>query len=412
MSESGIGCQPYDLMQHESDRVGTDWAYLSDLVEVNPRSPSPTDGETVSFVAMADVSESGVIASMEMREASSGYTPFVVGDVLVAKITPCFENGKGAHVKGMPTRCGLGSTEFHVLRPHSTTSDRYLYHLTRTSRFRLQGESLMSGSAGQQRVPTEFFGRYTVRMPPLEEQRRIAEILDTIDEAIQTAERIVAKLRVVEIGVLRAALKAEAPTSRQSTVQQEFEIVTGIALNAGRVPRSNPVGYLRVANVHRGEIDISDLAMLEATEDEVKRKGLAAGDLLVVEGHANPGEIGRCALVPESADGLLFQNHLFRLRSGSMIPDVAELILNSAEARGYWRRMCATSSGLHTINSSMLRAMPISVPDLDHQLNLLELSNAVDTPISTELKRLAKLRKLRSGLAADLLSGRVRTVAA
>ena len=412
MSESWSNCQPHDVMEHESDRVGTDWAYLSDLAEVNPRSPSPTDGETISFVAMADVSEEGVIDNVELRKASTGYTPFAVGDVLIAKITPCFENGKGAHVRGLPTRCGLGSTEFHVLRPRSTTSDRYLYHLTRTSQFRLQGEGLMSGSAGQRRVPTEFFGRYAVRVPPLEEQRRIAEILDTIDETIQATERFIAKLTVVQIGVLRAALEAAVPTSHPSTVQREFEIVTGIALNAGRVPRSNPVGYLRVANVHRDEIDILDLAMLEATEHEVKRKGLAAGDLLVVEGHANPGEIGRCALVPTSAEGLLFQNHLFRLIPRSIIPDVAELILNSAEARAYWRRMCATSSGLHTINSSMLRAMPISVPDRDHQLILSELSSVSDNPVSTELRRLEKLRKLRSGLVADLLSGRVRTVAA
>ena len=103
----------------ESDLIGRTsviWA------EINPRSPSPTDGETVSFVAMADVSESGVIDNVELRKTSTGYTLFAVGDVLVAKITPCFENGKGAHVRGLPTRCGLGSTEFHVLRPRSTTS--------------------------------------------------------------------------------------------------------------------------------------------------------------------------------------------------------------------------------------------------------------------------------------------------
>ena len=193
MGESRGERQPHDVIERASDRVGSDWAYLSDLAEVNPRSPSPTDGETVSFVAMADVSESGVIDNVELRKTSTGYTPFAVGDVLVAKITPCFENGKGAHVQGLPTRCGLGSTEFHVLRPRSTTSDRYLYHLTRTSQFRLRGEGLMSGSAGQRRVPTEFFSRYAVRLPPLEEQRWIAEILDTIDETIQATERVIVK---------------------------------------------------------------------------------------------------------------------------------------------------------------------------------------------------------------------------
>lgn len=317
-------------------------------------------------------------------------------------------------VSGFSEIHGIVSPAYTVVRPSIAVLDgRFLSHLMKLpsniALYRAYSQGLVSDTWN---LKFGSLADLELDLPPLEEQQRIAEILDTIDETIQATEQVIAKLTTVQIGVLRAALEAAAPTSYHSTVEREFEIVTGITLNAGRVPRSNPVGYLRVANVHRGEIDISDLAMLEATEDEVVRKGLTAGDLLVVEGHANPAEIGRCALVPRAADGLLFQNHLFRLRSRSIIPDVAELILNSQEARSYWRRMCATSSGLHTINSSMLRAMPISVPDRDHQLVLSELHSATDTSVSTELRQLEKLRKVRSGLAADLLSGRVRTVAA
>lgn len=249
-------------------------------------------------------------------------------------------------------------------------------------------------------------------VPPLEEQRRIAEVLDTIDETIEAAENVVAKLTSTLREALRSALNDTTPNSRHSTVEREFELATGITLNAARVPRSNPVRYLRVANVQRGYIDTTDLATLEATTSEVSRKALAAGDLLVVEGHASPSEIGRCAIVPCSAEGLLFQNHLFRLRPRAITPEVAQLILNGEEARAYWRRMCSTSSGLHTINSSMLRAMPISVPRRDHQRLLLQIMRASDESLETELTQLAKLRQLRSGLAADLVSGRVRTVAA
>ncbi len=253
---------------------------------------------------------------------------------------------------------------------------------------------------------------FPVCLPPLEEQRRIAEILDTIDETIQATDRVLAKLMYTLRGALRSALDDAAPTSRRSTVEQEFKLETGVTLNATRVPRSNPVRYLRVANVQRGYIDTTDLATLEATASEVSRKALVAGDLLVVEGHASPSEIGRCAIVPRSAEGLLFQNHLFRLRPHSISPDVAQLILNSAEAKAYWRRMCSTSSGLHTINSSMLRAMPISVPGCDHQRVLSEVIESSANSLAAESRQLEKLRQLRSGLAADLLSGRVRTVPA
>lgn len=186
---------------------------LSDLAEINPRTPSPTLHATVSFLPMADVSESGFIKNIHLKKASSGYTPFVAGDVLVAKITPCFENGKGAHAQAIPTRCGQGSTEFHVLRARSDAHSRYLYHVTRTGEFRRRGEGLMSGSAGQQRVPSEFFNLYTIMKPPMEEQRRIAEILDAADESIRVHERERDKLKQ-----LRSGLAADLLSGRVRTV--------------------------------------------------------------------------------------------------------------------------------------------------------------------------------------------------
>ena len=114
-------------------------------------------------------------------EVSKGYTPFIDGDVLVAKITPCFENGKIAQAR-LSRRYGFGSTEFHVVRPRSDRVDaRYLVHFLRQERIRKQGESRMTGSAGQRRVPEHFLAGLTIPLPPLPEQRRIAEILDKAD---------------------------------------------------------------------------------------------------------------------------------------------------------------------------------------------------------------------------------------
>ena len=196
----------------KSEQAGNRWAALSDIAEINPRHPSPKIGETISFIAMADVSEFGNIDNIEIKNAAPGYTPFAAGDVLVAKITPCFENGKGAHVLALPTRYGLGSTEFHILRPLSTISNRFLYHLTRTSQFRHKGKGLMTGSAGQQRVPSEFFDRYIVSLPPLKEQKRIAAILDSADLAIQENEAELAKLQKLRSGLASDLLSGKVRT--------------------------------------------------------------------------------------------------------------------------------------------------------------------------------------------------------
>ena len=343
----------------------------------------------------------------ENRYRESPEIALQVGDVIISKDGTI---GRVARIDSLPGPATLNGTMM-LVRPTGSFDHRYLSHVLNGSAFRQLVEERISGSS----VP-HLFQRdlitLPVSLPPLAEQRRIAGILDTIDELIQATERVVSKLTCANEGVIGTAIEAAALTGHQSTVEREFEIETGIALNASRVPRSNPVGYLRVANVQRSEIDTSDIATMEATEDEVRRKALAVGDLLVVEGHASPNEIGRCAVAPRSAEGLLFQNHLFRLRPSSMPSDLARMILNSAEAKAYWRRVCATSSGLHTINSSMLRAMPISVPRRDHQRVLSALIVACDSSVSTEQQELRRLRELRSGLAADLLSGRVRTVAA
>ena len=197
----------------------TELGVFDHIATINPRSPSAAFGEPVSFVAMADVSEQGRLNSVEVRNGASGYTPFTENDVLVAKITPCLENGKGAHACHLPVPLGQGSTEFHVLRARLGTSSRYLYHLTRTDRFRLEAEALMTGSAGQRRVPAEFFRRYEIRVPPLEEQRRIAEVLDTIDETIQATERVIAKRHALRAGLTAHLLNAPTATTPSETLK-------------------------------------------------------------------------------------------------------------------------------------------------------------------------------------------------
>ena len=136
----------------------------------------------VAFIPMASVSaETGEARSTELRQfkhLSSGLTYFQNGDILVAKITPCFENGKIAQVQ-IEQLHGFGSTEFHVVRPkRDRIHDRYSFHFLRQPKVRLEGQRRMTGSAGQRRVPRDFIENLVVALPPLPEQHRIATILD------------------------------------------------------------------------------------------------------------------------------------------------------------------------------------------------------------------------------------------
>lgn len=159
---------------------------ISSVAKVNPRIPAYVrqDRSTnVSFVTMADVSENGNIENSCIRnleEVIKGFTYFERGDVIVAKITPCFENGKAAFVDNVRTRLCFGSTEFHVLRPNGNILGKYLFMMVWNDMFRFYGSKKMTGAAGQKRVSVDFLKNYQIPLPSISEQETLVAEFDNI----------------------------------------------------------------------------------------------------------------------------------------------------------------------------------------------------------------------------------------
>ena len=178
---------------------------LKTICRINPpRSSGKTADaeELVTFLPMEKVGVDGKIDGsirMPISQMASGFTCFQRNDVILAKITPCFENGKGAVLDALPTQIGFGSTEFIVLRASNALDRRFLYLLTFEAQFRRLGEESMTGSAGQQRISREFVANYPVAVPCRDEQVRIAEGLSAatsdVDATIDTAEREIALIQ-------------------------------------------------------------------------------------------------------------------------------------------------------------------------------------------------------------------------
>ncbi len=165
------------------------WAMapLPDVLQINPPKPAGTalpPDTPVTFVPMAAVDErTGTIATPTTRPFSGvrkGYTAFSDGDVIMAKITPCMENGKTAIARDLVNGLGFGSTEFHVFRSTGAVLSEYLYHYLRQESFRRAAEDEMTGSVGQKRVPRAFLESTHLPLPPLAEQRRIVDLLEQI----------------------------------------------------------------------------------------------------------------------------------------------------------------------------------------------------------------------------------------
>src|SRR5690625_476497 len=161
---------------------------LSHCCEINPTKSEikDIDKETeVSFLPMKDVGEDGSLSLNEVRkikEVWTGYTYFQSDDVILAKITPCMENGKSTILKNMVNGIGFGSTEFHVLRPiKGLSTSAWIFHLIRSNNFRKIAEQNMRGSAGQKRVPTFFFDNFKVNLTSIDLQNQFAEKIRFIE---------------------------------------------------------------------------------------------------------------------------------------------------------------------------------------------------------------------------------------
>lgn len=166
---------------------------LESVCEINPRMTN-TNGDDfdVTFVPMSAVDDvEGGIVSPEIRkysEVRKGYTYFKNGDVLFAKITPCMENGKAAVARNLTNDTGFGSTEFHVIRPGERILSDFIFGFIRRDAFRKDAAKHMGGTAGQQRVPTDYVKQVRIIVPPFSLQQKFAALVEKV-EALRVKQR-------------------------------------------------------------------------------------------------------------------------------------------------------------------------------------------------------------------------------
>jgi type I restriction enzyme S subunit len=153
------------------------------------------------------------------------------------------------------------------------------------------------------------------------------------------------------------------------TIGEVADIQGGLQVTTKRASLPLEVPYLRVANVHRTHLDLSEIKLIRATEAELNRTRLLPGDLLVIEGHGNPAEIGRVGIWPGGIDPCVHQNHLIRVRCmpERFHPVYVWAYLNSADGRRFLLREGKTTSGLNTISVSNVKGVSVPQPPIELQ---------------------------------------------
>lgn len=365
-------------------------ARLDELVALNPKQ-NFDDGLAAGFVPMShaptNFRDKLRFDERNWGEIKKAYTNFKDGDVIFAKVTPCFENGKAALVENLPNGIGAGSSEFFVLRPSSEEiSAEYLLALIKSREFMREGAANMTGAVGLRRVPRQFVEGFVVPVPPAAEQARIAQKLDELlsqvdalkvridaipsllksfrqsllvaavsgrltegwrkqNQSTETGEDVIKNDQLAKLALLEEYPELKKKKSSiQSDIDENylFEIPESWCFTTwGKVSEWITYGFTRpmpksesgkklltAKDVQRFELELIDcgLTTVEAFEALSDKDKPIKGDLLITK----DGSIGRAALVKTEEDFCINQSvAVCWLRSTTMNKRYLELLSNS-----------------------------------------------------------------------------------
>ncbi|MFD5937878.1 restriction endonuclease subunit S [Streptomyces griseus] len=389
---------------------------LFEIAEVNPRlSNRPEQEAAVSFLGMADVDAlTGTTSRGDERnfgDVAKGYTQFSDGDLLVAKITPCFENGKIAQAR-LDHNHGAGSTEFHVIRPDQEKVDaRFLLHFLRQPVVRLAGEMRMTGSAGQRRVPAAYLADLQIPLPSLEEQRRIAQILDHTDRLRAQRRNSISLLEDLIRSIFLDMFGSPEQSWPRVTVKD-------VAKDAKGSIRTGPFGsqllheeftesgipVLGIDNAVKNEFAWQGRRFIsEEKYQKLERYRVYPGDVLITI----MGTCGRCAVVPDDIPVAINTKHLccISLDRDKCLPEfLHSYFLLHPISREYLHRT-AKGAIMAGLNMGLIKDLPVILPPIEVQGEFANRVNSVRKLKSLHLGHLGELNSLFDSLRVQAFRG-------
>ncbi|MBV5329536.1 MAG: restriction endonuclease subunit S [Chlorobium sp.] len=397
--------------------------------------------EAVTFLPMDRISEKGEVDKEEQALISTvwgGFTFCQDGDVIVAKITPCFENGKGALLDGLLNGVAFASTEFYVLRPHHQLDGKYLYYLTYMYPFRDYGKAQMQGAAGQQRVPQRMIKDLFIGLPQYSEQQTIACFLDhkidLIDQYIANKKKQIELLEKLRTSIISKAVTKgldpdvemmdsgsiwldkypthwEMKRLKFSVSQQKGGVIAGpfgTQLKTSEIATSGIRVYNQRIVIDRDYSTVNNF-VTEKKAEELSAFSTGPGDLLI----SSRGTIGRCYLLPNSADIGVIHPCLLRVRPDrrKMLPEYLTIVIQDSE---YVRTQVAVKSNATTIEviyAGTMKNIELPVPPIDEQLQIIERiteeSLKINGAISQIKEQIEKIESYRASLISEAVTGKI-----
>uniref|UniRef100_A0A7J3Z7B3 Restriction endonuclease subunit S n=1 Tax=Ignisphaera aggregans TaxID=334771 RepID=A0A7J3Z7B3_9CREN len=427
-----------EFQETEIGKIPREWKVVKfkEVAEIRKGKRIPEEVKSVAFIPMEAIPDNGLYAKYELRNVNEvkSYVYCEPGDILLAKITPSFENGKqGIVPEELQGKVVLATTEVYPISCKNI--DKYfLFYLLKYLPIRNKLTSLMRGTTGRKRVPREALEELLLPYPPITEQQKIAEILVAIDNAIESVDRDIVKLERLKRALMRELLTGRVRVREENgklvfyreTEFQETEI--------GKLPRewgivklekiadiitgpfgsqlrkseltNNGIKVYTQENVLNRNFEIGDLYISKEKFEELKIFEIKPNDILITI----RGTIGKATVVPKHAKkGIIHTNlAIIRLKHGGILPEFIELVFNESEILIKQVKSKHSTTTIPALYGKTLKQLKIMLPQLAEQRNIVVIYNSIHEAIEIYHKEKEKLERLKRGLMDLLLTGRVR----
>ncbi|MDY0391870.1 MAG: restriction endonuclease subunit S [Candidatus Bipolaricaulis sp.] len=421
--------------------MASEWRELpfSEAVLINP--PVRLErGNRYPFVDMGAVSPGArYVYATDEREFFGGGSRFQHGDTLMARITPCLENGKIARFCAREgSRVGYGSTEFIVIRGRpSVTDTEFAYYLTHWEEVRSYAVGQMTGTSGRQRVPTDALNHLTVPVPPLSEQRAIAHILGTLDDKIELNRRMSETLEAiaralfkswfVDFDPVRAKMEGRDPGLPKTIADLFPDCLVDSEL--GEIPEGWEVAALRQlssylsrgigpAYVDDGGVCVLNqkcvrdrrINFLQAKRHDPSKRSIEGRTLQLLDVIVNStgvGTLGRVAQVWDLSESTIVDSHVTVIRAASDV-DPWFLGVNLIGRENEVEALGEGSTGQTELSRERLGLLPCVAPPVELQKAFGRFAAPLLSRVSVNERESRTLAALRDTLLPKLISGEIR----
>jgi type I restriction enzyme, S subunit len=416
------------------------------ILSINPSKQEikHLDPDTeLAFLPMEAVGEDGSLrldTTKPISEVSAGYTFFAEGDVSFAKITPCFENGKGAIMRNLGTGFGFGTTELTVMRPGKKLDAEYLYYLSISDDFRHNGEAWMYGAGGQKRVPDEFVKEFRFAFPPLPEQQTIASFLDRetgrIDSLIAKKQRLLELLAEQRTALISRAvtkgldatvklkssgvewLDGDGSTGSPRGVPEHWEVKRlkflvkeplqyganeAAELNDPDLPR-----FVRITDVNENG-NLREETFRSLPEEIAKPYLLQEGDLLFARSGAT---VGKTFFYQNTWGRAAYAGYLIRARLNKQIvfPNFVNHITKTIFYQ-QWIQSMLIQATIQNVSAEKYTSFVVPLPPLPEQQAIADYLDRETAKIDTLSAKVTtvidRLKEYRTALISSAVTGKI-----